>query len=53
MAQMAIAWVLRKPVVTSALFGASQVSQVEEIVGALNNLEWTEEQLGAVERCLV
>lgn len=53
MAQMAIAWVLRKPAVTSALFGASQVSQVEEIVGALNNLEWTEEQLGAVERCLV
>jgi L-glyceraldehyde 3-phosphate reductase len=52
MAQMAIAWVLRKPVITSAVFGASRVEQVEDIVGALDNLEWTEEELGVVESCL-
>jgi L-glyceraldehyde 3-phosphate reductase len=52
MAQMAIAWVLRKPVITSAVFGASRVEQVEDIVGALDNLEWTEEELAAVESCL-
>ncbi|MEJ2706370.1 MAG: L-glyceraldehyde 3-phosphate reductase [Anaerolineales bacterium] len=52
MAQMAMAWVLRKPVITSAVFGASRVEQVEDIVGALDNLEWTEEELAAVESCL-
>jgi len=52
MAQMAIAWVLRKPVITSAVFGASRVEQVEDIVAALNNLEWTEDELDVVESCL-
>jgi diketogulonate reductase-like aldo/keto reductase len=35
LAQMAIAWVLRKPAVTSALIGASRWSQIEECLGAL------------------
>ena len=38
LAQMAIAWVLRHPGMTSALIGASKVSQVEDCVGALDNL---------------
>jgi L-glyceraldehyde 3-phosphate reductase len=39
MAQMALAWVLRQPGVTSALVGASRVSQVEDSVATLNRLE--------------
>ena len=35
LAQMALAWVLRQPAVTSALIGASKVSQIEDNVGAL------------------
>ena len=53
LAQMAIAWVLRHEVVTSALIGASKVSQIEEIVGALDNLTFTEEELQAIEAVLV
>jgi L-glyceraldehyde 3-phosphate reductase len=49
LAQMAIAWVLRHEVVTSALIGASKVSQIEEIVAALDNLAFTEEELVAIE----
>lgn len=52
LAQMAIAWVLRHEVVTSALIGASKVSQIEEIVGALDNLAFTEEELAAIEGVL-
>src|ERR1700730_14313730 len=37
LAQMAIAWVLRKPAITSALVGASRWSQIEECLGALRN----------------
>ena len=37
LAQMAIAWVLRKPAVTSALVGASRWPQIEECLGALRN----------------
>ena len=42
LAQMAIAWVLRHPNMTSALIGASKVSQVEDNVAALNNLDFSE-----------
>src|SRR6185312_10886548 len=35
LAQMAIAWVLRKPVITSALIGASRWAQIDECLGAL------------------
>jgi len=45
LAQMAIAWTLRNPVVTSSLIGASRVSQIEDIVGALGNLSFKEREL--------
>ena len=45
LAQMALAWVLRGGRVTSALIGASKPSQIEENVGALKNLEFTEQEL--------
>ncbi|MBE3102737.1 MAG: aldo/keto reductase, partial [Bacilli bacterium] len=45
LAQMAIAWVLRSKKVTSALIGASKVSQLEENIAALNNLQFTKEEL--------
>ncbi|OGN94406.1 MAG: L-glyceraldehyde 3-phosphate reductase [Chloroflexi bacterium RBG_13_50_21] len=52
MAQMALAWVLRKPAVTSALVGASRVSQVEDSVATLNKLEFSQEELNAIEQIL-
>lgn len=52
LAQMAIAWVLRHPEMTSALIGASKVSQVEDAVGALANLEFSGEELARIEGIL-
>ncbi|MCB8981561.1 MAG: L-glyceraldehyde 3-phosphate reductase [Ardenticatenaceae bacterium] len=52
MAQMAIAWVLRQPGMTSALIGASKVRQIEEAVAALDNLEFTAEELAEIEAIL-
>lgn len=52
LAQMAIAWVLRHPNMTSALIGASRVSQIEEIVATLNNLNFTEDELKAIDAIL-
>ena len=52
MAQMAIAWVLRKPVVTSALFGASRPEQIQDIVGTLKNLNFAAEELEAIDAIL-
>lgn len=52
MAQMAIAWVLRHPGMTSALIGTSKVSQVESAVAALDNLEFSREELDAIDRIL-
>jgi L-glyceraldehyde 3-phosphate reductase len=52
LAQMAIAWVLRKGQITSALIGASKVSQIEDNVAALNNLEFTDTELEAIELIL-
>jgi L-glyceraldehyde 3-phosphate reductase len=52
LAQMAIAWVLRHPVMTSALIGASKVSQIEDCVGALDNLDFSETELEAIEKIL-
>ncbi|MEM1505347.1 L-glyceraldehyde 3-phosphate reductase [Domibacillus sp. 8LH] len=45
LAQMALAWVLRNGRVTSALIGASKVSQIEENVKALENLHFSDEEL--------
>jgi L-glyceraldehyde 3-phosphate reductase len=52
LAQMALAWVLRKPQVTSALVGASSVRQLETNLAALNNLSFTEEELTTIEAVL-
>ncbi|MFW6309287.1 MAG: L-glyceraldehyde 3-phosphate reductase [bacterium] len=49
--QMALAWVLRDRV-TSALVGVSKVSQLEENVGALDNLEFSQEELEEIEGIL-
>ena len=49
LAQMALAWALRDPRVTSALIGASRPEQVSENVAALDNLEFTSEELAAIE----
>jgi L-glyceraldehyde 3-phosphate reductase len=48
LAQMALAWVLRRGRVTSALIGASRVSQVEENIAALNNLDFNEQELAMI-----
>ena len=48
-AQMALAWILRHPGMTSALIGASKVSQVEEAVDALKNLEFSGEELAEID----
>lgn len=45
LAQMSLAWVLRKGRVTTALIGASKASQIEENVKALDNLEFSDEEL--------
>ncbi len=50
LAQMAIAWVLRSGGITSALIGASRPSQVEDCAGAVKNLEFTEAELGEIDR---
>ena len=52
LAQMAIAWNLRNPAVTSVLVGASKVSQLENNVAALNNLIFSNEELGRIEKIL-
>jgi L-glyceraldehyde 3-phosphate reductase len=49
LAQMAIAWVLRQPAVTSALIGASRWGQIEECLGALANPQFTREELEAID----
>ncbi len=53
LAQMAIAWALRDPRVTSVLIGASSVAQLEQNVGALDHLEFTADELAAVDRYAV
>jgi L-glyceraldehyde 3-phosphate reductase len=50
LAQMALAWALRDPRVTSALIGASSVAQLENNVAALERLEFTDEELAEIER---
>ena len=50
LAQMALAWTLRDPRVTSTLIGASGVEQLEENVAALDRLDFTEEELAEIDR---
>jgi L-glyceraldehyde 3-phosphate reductase len=52
LAQMALAWVLRHPQVTSVLIGASRVSQVEDAVGTLKSLTLTPDELQKIETIL-
>lgn len=52
MAQLAIAWVLRHPGMTSALIGASRVKQVEDAVDTLKHLDFSAEELEQIERIL-
>jgi len=52
LAQMAIAWDLRNPVVTSALIGASSVKQLEDNLASLNNLKFSDDELGTIEKIL-
>jgi L-glyceraldehyde 3-phosphate reductase len=53
LAQMAIAWALRDPRVTSALIGASSVVQLEQNVSALDHLEFSADEIAAVDRYAV
>lgn len=52
MSQMALAWVLRDSRVTSALIGASKASQVEDCVKAVDNLEFSKEELDMIDGIL-
>jgi L-glyceraldehyde 3-phosphate reductase len=49
LAQMALAWVLRDPRMTSALIGASRVEQIEDAVGALANLAFSQAELDEID----
>src|ERR1700687_4419209 len=50
LAQMAIAWTLRNPVVTSALVGASSTGQLEQNVAALDKLDFSDQELAEIDR---
>ena len=52
LAEMAVAWVLRDPRVTSALVGTSKVSQVDDNVAALKNLKFSAEELRKIDGVL-
>jgi len=50
LAQMAIAWTRRDPRVTSSLVGASSVEQLDNTLGALDNLDFSDDELAAIDR---
>lgn len=52
LAQMALAWVLRLPVITSALIGASSLRQIDENLATLDNLQFSTEELEAIDAAL-
>ena len=52
LAQMALAWVLRRPEITSVLVGASRPEQLENSVQALDSLDFTQEELDAIDKIL-
>lgn len=49
LAQLALSWALRDPRVTSVLLGASSVAQLDDNLDALNNLEFTKDELAAID----
>jgi L-glyceraldehyde 3-phosphate reductase len=52
LAQMAVAWVLRKPEITSSLIGASRPQQIEDAVNALARLQFTVDELREIDHVL-
>jgi len=50
--QMALSWVLRDQRVTSVIIGASKVDHIEDAVGVLDNLSFTNEELMAIDNIL-
>jgi L-glyceraldehyde 3-phosphate reductase len=52
LAQMALAWVLRHPVMTSALIGANSTAQIEDCVGALQRPEFSTDELKKIDAVL-
>ena len=52
LAQLALQWVLRRPVVVSAIIGASSVAQLQQNLGAIEGPELTTEELAAIDRAL-
>ena len=52
LAQMAVAWTLRLPEITSALIGASKVSQIEDIVRVPDHPDFSEDELRQIDRIL-
>jgi L-glyceraldehyde 3-phosphate reductase len=50
LAQMAVAWVLRDPRVTSALIGASRPEQIVDLAGAMKRLDFTPDELAEIDR---
>jgi L-glyceraldehyde 3-phosphate reductase len=50
LAQLALAWTLRDPRVTSTLIGASSIAQLEDNVGALQHLDFSDEELAAIDQ---
>ena len=52
LAQMALAWVLRHPGMSSVLIGASRVGQIDDAIGALQRLDFSGDELAAIERAL-
>jgi L-glyceraldehyde 3-phosphate reductase len=53
LAQMALAWVLRQPAITSALIGASSWPQIKECLGALQNLKFSATELQRIDQYAV
>jgi L-glyceraldehyde 3-phosphate reductase len=53
LSQMALAWVLRDPRVTSSIVGVSSVQQLEENLGALDKMDFTPEDLREIDRILM
>jgi L-glyceraldehyde 3-phosphate reductase len=50
LAQMALAWVLRQPAITTALIGASSWAQIDECLGALQNLQFSAAELQSIDQ---
>jgi L-glyceraldehyde 3-phosphate reductase len=50
LAQMAVAWVLRDPRVTSALVGASSVRQLDDTLGALERLDFSDDEIATIDQ---